>query len=473
MGVALPLYGNGSQTLHTVVPGRHAAAAALLRARAQFDVVHIHAPYNPSSSCSRRSPCPPAPSASARTTPSSRRAACATSCTRPRAQSLRRLHGHIVVSEACIPPLDHYFPEFDWRVIPNGIDEEHFRPSAEPIDALRESGAPSCSSSAASTRATASASCSRRSSGCGARAMATRGCASSATARCAATTSAGSPREVARRRALGGTRRLEPPALLRLGRRLLHAVPAGELRDGAARGDELRPAGRREPDLGLRAAAARAGARACSSTPPDEPRAVRARARPPARHAGRAGADGRGGTRTPRRRATRGVSVAAELETLLPASCAASCPRSPRPRGRNTTRTRRPHPSDTMPGVGRLASSWLPPLAWMAIIFAFSSQHGGGHLPEAEVVLRKLGHVDRLPRADAAAPARPAALGRRRRAARRDASLRSPTRSATSGTSRSCPAAGATARDVAIDGIGIAPRRARRRRAPGCASSTA
>ena len=26
-------------------------------------------------------------------------------------------------------------------------------------------------------------------------------------------------------------------------------------------------------------------------------------------------------------------------------------------------------------------SSWLPPLAWMAIIFAFSSQHGGGHLP--------------------------------------------------------------------------------------------
>jgi VanZ family protein len=46
-----------------------------------------------------------------------------------------------------------------------------------------------------------------------------------------------------------------------------------------------------------------------------------------------------------------------------------------------------------MPGVRRLASTWLPPLAWMAIIFAFSARHGGGHLPAAEVVLRKLAHV--------------------------------------------------------------------------------
>ena len=52
-----------------------------------------------------------------------------------------------------------------------------------------------------------------------------------------------------------------------------------------------------------------------------------------------------------------------------------------------------PRPSDTMPGVGRVASSWLPPLAWMAIIFWFSSRHGGGHLPTAEIVVRKLGHM--------------------------------------------------------------------------------
>jgi phosphatidylinositol alpha-mannosyltransferase len=60
----------------------------------------------------------------------------------PTRASLSRLDGHIVVSDACIEPLDHYFPEFSWRVIPNGIDEEHFAPTAAPIAALRESGDP-------------------------------------------------------------------------------------------------------------------------------------------------------------------------------------------------------------------------------------------------------------------------------------------------------------------------------------------
>jgi VanZ family protein len=46
-----------------------------------------------------------------------------------------------------------------------------------------------------------------------------------------------------------------------------------------------------------------------------------------------------------------------------------------------------------MPGVARLASTWLPVLLWTAVIFTFSSRHGGGHLPVAEVVLRKLAHV--------------------------------------------------------------------------------
>jgi VanZ family protein len=46
-----------------------------------------------------------------------------------------------------------------------------------------------------------------------------------------------------------------------------------------------------------------------------------------------------------------------------------------------------------MPGVGRVASTWLPPIVWMAIIFAFSARHGGGHLPTAEIIVRKLGHV--------------------------------------------------------------------------------
>ncbi len=46
-----------------------------------------------------------------------------------------------------------------------------------------------------------------------------------------------------------------------------------------------------------------------------------------------------------------------------------------------------------MRGVTRLAATWLPPLAWMAIIFAFSAQHGGGDLSSGELVLRKLGHA--------------------------------------------------------------------------------
>jgi len=46
-----------------------------------------------------------------------------------------------------------------------------------------------------------------------------------------------------------------------------------------------------------------------------------------------------------------------------------------------------------MRDVGRVASTWLPPIVWMAIIFAFSAQHGGGHLPTAEIIVRKLGHV--------------------------------------------------------------------------------
>jgi VanZ family protein len=46
-----------------------------------------------------------------------------------------------------------------------------------------------------------------------------------------------------------------------------------------------------------------------------------------------------------------------------------------------------------MPVVARLASTWLPALLWMALIFAFSTRHGGGHLPAAEVALRKLAHV--------------------------------------------------------------------------------
>ena len=108
-----------------------------------------------------------------------------------------------------------------------------------------------------------------------------------------------------------------------------------------------------------------------------------------------------------------------------------------------------------MPGVGRVASSWLPPLAWMAIIFAFSAQHGGGHLPEAEVVLRKSGHAIgylvltllllRALRRSGAAAAVPVAMVVALAYAVSDEWHQS-----------FVPGRTATAEDVAIDGIGVA-----------------
>jgi VanZ family protein len=107
-----------------------------------------------------------------------------------------------------------------------------------------------------------------------------------------------------------------------------------------------------------------------------------------------------------------------------------------------------------MPGVGRVASSWLPPLAWMAIIFAFSSRQGGGHLPEAEVLLRKLGHIVgylvltllllRALRRSGATAALPVAMVVALAYAVSDEWHQS-----------FVPGRGATAHDVAIDGIGI------------------
>jgi VanZ family protein len=108
-----------------------------------------------------------------------------------------------------------------------------------------------------------------------------------------------------------------------------------------------------------------------------------------------------------------------------------------------------------MPGVPRLASTWLPPLVWLAIIFAFSSRHGGGHLPAAEIVLRKLAHVTeyliltllllRALRRSGVALALPLALAAALAYAASDEWHQS-----------FVPGRTATPRDVAIDAIGIA-----------------
>ncbi|HEY1479541.1 MAG TPA: glycosyltransferase family 4 protein [Gaiellales bacterium] len=139
MGAALPLYGNGSQTLHTVIPRARRTLERFFAER-RFDVVHVHAPYNPSSFMLAPFAMP-AGAIGVGTyhsvfTPGRVRDL----VSGPTRAVLRRLDGHVVVSEACIPPLDHYFPELDWRVIPNGIDEDHFHPRSEPLSFRGGSG---------------------------------------------------------------------------------------------------------------------------------------------------------------------------------------------------------------------------------------------------------------------------------------------------------------------------------------------
>ena len=251
MGLALPLYGNGSQTLHTVFPLGTRQLRRFLAER-RFDVVHIHAPYNPSFFMLAPFVLP-AGAVGVGTchsvfTPGRVRDLVHA----PTRASLSRLHGHVVVSESCIPPLDHYFPEFDWRVIPNGIDADHFAPSAEPIEELRASGDPVIlflgrfdPRNGLGIMLDSFSELWRRRGG--ERPALRRGGRPAA----ALLPDATRPR-CGTSRALGGAHRLEPPALLRVGRRLLHTLPACELRHGAARGDELRAARGRQPHPRIR-----------------------------------------------------------------------------------------------------------------------------------------------------------------------------------------------------------------------------
>ena len=141
LGVGVPLYGNASQTIHTV-PGRaRAAAAPALQAARRRRRAPARA-LQPEHVRDRAARHPRhAPSASPPTTRSSRPACCST-CSRPILRRwLGQLDAHVVVSEACIGSLAPYFP-FDYRIIPNGIDDRHFSPDAEPLPELREGGKP-------------------------------------------------------------------------------------------------------------------------------------------------------------------------------------------------------------------------------------------------------------------------------------------------------------------------------------------
>jgi phosphatidyl-myo-inositol alpha-mannosyltransferase len=142
MGYAIPLYvpgwGNHAQTLHTYHPRLGRLVGRLIRERG-FDVVHVHAPYNP-----------PFPAWAIDQTPYDTLSVATFHSVFPATTGMdvlaawtrpwiERLDGRICVSEACIGSLAPYFP-YTYHVIPNGIDSDHFSPDAEPIEELRGNG---------------------------------------------------------------------------------------------------------------------------------------------------------------------------------------------------------------------------------------------------------------------------------------------------------------------------------------------
>jgi phosphatidyl-myo-inositol alpha-mannosyltransferase len=140
LGVGLPLYGNAAQTIHTV-PFALTETLRRLFKRRRFDVVHAHAPYSPGIGM-LVGPALPRTTVGVATYHSVFSTGPLLDTFSPIIRwSLAKLDAHIVVSEACVGSLAPYFP-FPYRVIPNGIDDRHFSPEAEPIPALRERGKP-------------------------------------------------------------------------------------------------------------------------------------------------------------------------------------------------------------------------------------------------------------------------------------------------------------------------------------------
>jgi phosphatidylinositol alpha-mannosyltransferase len=131
IGQAVRLYGNASQTLHTVDPLLVRKLRRLFRDR-RYDVIHVHPPYNPG-----------LPVAAMYAAPESALLVGTFHSVFGRGplldmlgwiarRKIARMHGRIVVSEAVIGSLAPYFP-FEYTVIPNGIDDRHFSPDADPL----------------------------------------------------------------------------------------------------------------------------------------------------------------------------------------------------------------------------------------------------------------------------------------------------------------------------------------------------
>ncbi len=136
VGAVIPGYGNASQTYHVIDPLLRRRLRKIFSDR-KVDVVHVHAPYSPI-----------LPMVGVLAAPKSAVTVGTFHSVFPRTllfdlvapimrNVISRLDGKIVVSEACIGSLTPYLP-YEYTVIPNGIDDRHFSPEADPIPELRD-----------------------------------------------------------------------------------------------------------------------------------------------------------------------------------------------------------------------------------------------------------------------------------------------------------------------------------------------
>ncbi len=140
VGPALPLFGNGSATLHTIPRALTLTLSRLFRDR-RFEVIHVHAPYNPGMCLIAPLAIPEGVVGVGTYHSVFEPGRGLNTWGRLMRWSLSKLHGHVVVAPACIDSLTRYFP-FPYQYIPNGVDAERYRPEGDPIAGLGDDGKP-------------------------------------------------------------------------------------------------------------------------------------------------------------------------------------------------------------------------------------------------------------------------------------------------------------------------------------------
>ena len=222
--------------------------------------------------------------------------------------SFSKLHAHVVVSRGVHRLAGAVLPDFEWRVIPNGIDERHFTPDGRADRRAargRQAGDPV--PRPLRSPATGSARCCARSSACTASTRAN--VAAVRGRRRPAPRVLPAPARPARRprRRLGRSRRLVAPALLRVAD--VHCTPCNRASFGMVLLEAMscgRP-GAREPHLGFQLVMEH-GRQGLLVSPADDADRFARRPAVPARPPGRARAHGARGPRARRSRATRGAT---------------------------------------------------------------------------------------------------------------------------------------------------------------------